>query len=192
LGVLVAAAGLGNTILKNQRDVRSHQRDARINAKSNYLGIAGRLAATLDQLNLEADDADKVIDRAKVEFSNLQASGQGEVWTAFGEKSAVVWLESANRSLFKKAVEFASSARECHQTGTAAAATKRQIWMFTHQVYDQETREYLRTEFEAAVQQAPKIVTDYVTENEALAAIARWADKPVPRGRRRRWAWLHH
>ncbi len=190
-GVLAALFPLVYIIRKDRRQQRqeSEQQKAREleryherrkHAAIAYLALLGAVTAALDALRLDADDADDLLHHAGTMFGELQKYGQSEILFDFGEDSAVVWTERANRRLLSQALNLARQARTKRETGEEARATEWRIQQLSKGHVDAQAREVFRIEVNEAIARSPEVVTRFASSRRQLEDLANIAQVALP------------
>lgn len=190
-GVLAALLPLLYIVRKDRRQQRqeSEQRktreleryhERREHAAIAYLALLGALTAALDALRLDADNADDLLHYAGTLYGELQKYGQSEILFAFGEDSAVVWTERANRRLLRQALDLAREARTKRETGEQARATEWRIQQQSKGHIDAQAREVFRIEVNEAINRSPEVITSFASSRRQLEDLAIIAQMALP------------
>ena len=155
-------------------------RENRRRAAAVYRGLLGTVTASLEALSVDANNADQLLNNAESMFLELQRYGQSEIPFAFGQESAIVWTERANRHILRLALDLARSSRASHDTGEAARATEAKIRDYTLGHVDMEARAVFDVEAQAAVDRSPEVVASFVSPSDHIKDLASLAKLPLP------------
>ncbi|WP_405908721.1 hypothetical protein OG742_30395 [Streptomyces sp. NBC_00828] len=181
---LVGVGSLVYLVFKNRERERVRQRERRQEAAKDYLKSLGHTCAMLDNILIDAGNADNLIFEASKSFAEMQSIGQGQLVTLFGANTPVSWADSACRRLLGKALDMAGQARKAYteeRSGETVLQTSSRIRHLTGTTLDGLPRTLMRWTLETATERWPKPLVRFEGDwvNDAQE-VAQEAGLPLP------------
>lgn len=183
VGLIVGLVPFAYTVQRDHRERRERkkdderrklesQRERLTSVAMLYLKTLGFTMALLEDVRVDANNADDLLHHAANAYADLQGLAQGDLLVAFGEPSPAVWADRACRRLLDEALTKARHSRSQGHTGQAARATEAEIKQLTGRDLDYGgPRELVRWSTQEAIIRWPERLTSF--EGEGLQSVAR-------------------